>query len=175
MGLLDSVLGSAMGGGQGGGGQQMLMQVIGMLLQGQGGGAQGGGGGLGGMLGGVLGSALGGGQAGSQASGGMGGLGGLGGLLAQLQQGGLGDAAQSWVSTGENMPVSGDQLSAALGADRIGAIAQQVGIPAGDLSSQLAQYLPQVIDKMTPNGQVPDGGADIGGLLGNVLGGLLKR
>jgi uncharacterized protein YidB (DUF937 family) len=173
MGLLDSVLGAALGGNggsQGGGGQAMLMQVIGMLLQGQGGGAQGGGG-LGGMLGGALGSALGG---GGGAGAGAGGLGGLGGLLAQLQQGGLGDAAQSWVSTGENMPVSGDQLSAALGADRIDAIAQQVGMPAGDLSSQLAQYLPQVVDRMTPNGQLPEGGADLGGLLGNVLGGLLK-
>ncbi len=156
MGLLDSVLGSAMGalqgGGQGGGGNAMLMQVISALLQGQGGG---GGGGA------------------------LGGLGGLGGLLSQLQQGGLGDAAQSWVSTGQNLPVSADQLQAALGADRIDALAQQVGMPAGDLSSQLAQYLPQVVDQMTPGGQLPEeggaGGADLGGLLGNVLGGLLKR
>ena len=150
MGLLDSVLGGAMGalqgGGQGGGGQAMLMQVIGALLQGQGGG------------------------------GGSAGLGGLGGLLQQLQQGGLGEAAQSWVSTGQNLPVSGDQLQAALGADRIDALAQQVGLPAGDLSSQLAQYLPQVVDQLTPNGQLPaGGGADLGGLLGNVLGGLLNR
>jgi uncharacterized protein YidB (DUF937 family) len=103
------------------------------------------------------------------------GMGGLGGLLQQLQQGGLGNAAQSWVSTGENLPVSGDQLAAALGADRIDAIAQQVGMPAGDLSSQLAQYLPQVVDRLTPDGQLPEGGADLGGLLGDVLGGLLKR
>ena len=156
MGLLDSVLGSAMGalqgGGQGGGGNAMLMQVIGALLQGQGGGAAGG-------------------------AGAMGGLGGLGGLLQQLQQGGLGEAAQSWVSTGQNLPVSADQLQSALGADRIDALAQQVGMPAGDLSSQLAQYLPQVVDQLTPNGQLPDGGggADLGGLLGNVLGGLMRR
>jgi uncharacterized protein YidB (DUF937 family) len=154
MGLLDSVLGSAMGalqgGGQGGGGNAMLMQVIGALLQGQGGG---GGGGA------------------------MAGLGGLGGLLQQLQQGGLGEAAQSWVSTGQNLPVSPDQLQAALGADRIDALAQQAGMPAADLSSQLAQYLPQVVDQLTPGGQLPEasGGADLGGLLGNVLGGLLKR
>ncbi len=155
MGLLDSVLGSAMGalqgGGQGGGGNAVLMQVIGALLQGQGGG--GGGGGA------------------------MGELGGLGGLLSQLQQGGLGEAAQSWVSTGQNLPVSPDQLQAALGADRIDALAQQVGMPAGDLSSQLAQYLPQVVDQLTPGGQLPEGGggADLGGLLGNVLGGLMRR
>jgi len=165
MGLLDSVLGSAMGGGQGGGGQAMLMQVIMSLLQGQAGGGQGGG------LGGMLGSALGG---GGQA----GGLGGLGGLLQQLQQGGLGEAAQSWVGTGQNLPVSADQLQSALGADRIEALAQQVGMPAGDLSSQLAQYLPQVVDQLTPGGQLPEGGAggaDLGGLLGNVLGGLMGR
>ena len=151
MGLLDSVLGSAMGALQGGGqagGNAMLMQVIGALLQGQGGGA----------------------------GGALGGLGGLGGLLQQLQQGGLGEAAQSWVSTGQNLPVSADQLQSALGADRIDALAQQVGMPAGDLSSQLAQYLPQVVDQLTPGGQLPDGGgADLGGLLGNVLGGLMRR
>ena len=152
MGLLDSVLGSAMGaltgGGQGaqGAGSAVLMQVLGSLMGGRGGVA--------------------------------GGLGGLGGLLQQLQQGGLGDVAQSWVSTGQNLPVSPDQLQAALGADRIDALAQQVGMPAGDLSSQLAQYLPQVVDQLTPGGQVPDGGAggtDLGGLLGNVLGGLMRR
>lgn len=148
MGLLDSVLGSAMGalqgGGQGGAGGDMLMQVIGSLLQGQGG-------------------------AGGAA-------GGLGALLQQLQQGGLGEAAQSWVSTGPNLPVSADQLQSALGADRIDALAQQVGMPAGDLSSQLAQFLPQVVDQLTPGGQLPTGGgADLGGLLGNVLGGLLRR
>jgi hypothetical protein len=152
MGLLDSVLGSAMGALQGGGqagGNAMLMQVLGALLQGQGGGA----------------------------GGALGGLGGLGGLLQQLQQGGLGEAAQSWVSTGQNLPVSPDQLHAALGADRIDALAQQAGMPAADLSSQLAQYLPQVVDQLTPGGQLPEasGGADLGGLLGNVLGGLLKR
>lgn len=148
MGLLDSVLGSAMGalqgGGQGGAGGDVLMQVIGSLLQGQGG-------------------------AGGAA-------GGLGALLQQLQQGGLGEAAQSWVSTGPNLPVSGSQLQSALGADRIDALAQQVGLPVGDLSSQLAQFLPQVVDQLTPGGQLPTGGgADLGGLLGNVLGGLLRR
>jgi uncharacterized protein YidB (DUF937 family) len=148
MGLLDSVLGSAMGalqgGGQGGAGGDVLMQVIGSLLQGQGG-------------------------AGGAA-------GGLGALLQQLQQGGLGDAAQSWVSTGPNLPVSADQLQSALGADRIDALAQQAGLPASDLSSQLAQFLPQVVDQLTPGGQLPaGGGADLGGLLGNVLGGLLRR
>jgi uncharacterized protein YidB (DUF937 family) len=146
MGLLDSVLGSAMGALQGGG---------------QGGGNA--------VLMQVIGALL-------QGQGGGGASAGLGGLLQQLQQGGLGEAAQSWVSTGQNLPVSADQLQSALGADRIDALAQQVGMPAGDLSSQLAQYLPQVVDQLTPGGQVPaGGGADLGGLLGNVLGGLMRR
>jgi uncharacterized protein YidB (DUF937 family) len=146
MGLLDSVLGSAMGALQGGG---------------QGGGNA--------VLMQVIGALL-------QGQGGGGASAGLGGLLQQLQQGGLGEAAQSWVSTGQNLPVSADQLQSALGADRIDALAQQVGMPAGDLSSQLAQYLPQVVDQLTPGGQLPaGGGADLGGLLGNVLGGLMRR
>ena len=156
MGLLDSVLGSAMGalqGGGQGGGNALLMQVIASLLSGQQGGGAGGAGGA------------------------AGGLGGLGALLQQLQQGGLGEAAQSWVSTGQNLPVSADQLQAALGGDKIGALAQQVGLDPGDLAGQLAQYLPQVVDRLTPDGQLPagGGGADLDGLLGNVLGGLLKR
>jgi uncharacterized protein YidB (DUF937 family) len=148
MGLLDSVLGSAMGamtgggqGGQGGGGD-LLMRVIGSLLQGQGGGSAGG---------------------------------GLGGLLQQLQQGGLGDAVQSWVGTGENLPVSSDQLLAALGGDRVSELAQQAGMSQGDLMGQLSHYLPQVIDQLTPQGEVPSGGGDMAGMLGGLLGGLLKR
>ena len=71
------------------------------------------------------------------------------------------------MSTGQNLPVSSDQLQSALGADRIGALARQVGMPAGDLGSQLAQYLPQVVDQLTPDGQLPTGGgADLGGLEG---------
>ena len=153
MGLLDSVLGSAMGamtgGGQGGqgGGSDLLMQVIGSLLQGQGGG------------GGVAGAA-----------------GGLGGLLQQLQQGGLGDAVQSWVGTGENQPVSSDQLQAALGGDRVSELAQQTGLSQGELMGQLSQVLPQVIDRLTPQGEVPTGGGgDMAGMLGGLLSGFLKR
>ncbi len=152
MGLLDSVLGSVLGGG------------------GQGGGA--GGGSSGAMLTQVLGSLLGGGDA---QGGGAGGIGGLGALLQQLQQAGLGDAVQSWVGTGQNQPVSADQLGAALGGDRVEAMAQQAGLSTGDLMGQLAHLLPQVVDKLTPNGQMPAGGGDLGGLLGGMLGGLMKR
>lgn len=153
MGLLDSVLGSAMGalqgGGQGAGGNAALMQVIGSLLAGQRGGSGG-------------------------ASGGASG-GGLAALLQQLQQAGLGDAVQSWVSTGQNQAVSADQLQSALGGDRIGALAQQAGLPAGELAGLLAQFLPQVVDQLTPGGQVPADGGDLGGLLSGALGSLFKR
>ena len=97
--------------------------------------------------------------------------GGLEGLMAKLQQGGLGEAAASWVSTGQNMPVSGAQLESALGGNLLGPLAQQMGLGQGDLAGSLAKMLPQVIDGLTPNGQLPAGGAmpDLGGLLGSLL------
>jgi uncharacterized protein YidB (DUF937 family) len=151
MGLLDSVLGAALGGGQGGAGggnAALLNMVVGMLAGGQGGGQ----------------------------AGGAGGLGGLGGLLEKFQQSGLGDVAGSWVSTGENQPIAPDQLGQVLGGDTISSMASQLGMNQGDLLGQLSQMLPQVVDKLTPNGQVP-AQPDLGGLgdLGSLLGGLLKR
>lgn len=83
--------------------------------------------------------------------------GGLGGLLGKFRQAGLTDETSSWVSTGQNLPISGNQLEAALGADDIGAIASQLGLSRGDASSQLANLLPGVIDQLTPQGQVTDG------------------
>lgn len=104
--------------------------------------------------------------------GGQGGLGGLGGLIGKFQQGGLGDVVGSWVGTGQNMPVSPDQLSNVLGSDTIGNLAQQLGLSQGDVAGQLSQILPQVVDKLTPNGQVPEGGlGDVGSLLGQLMGG----
>ena len=104
--------------------------------------------------------------------GGQGGLGGLGGLIGKFQQGGLGDVVGSWVGTGQNMPVSPDQLSNVLGSDTIGNLAQQLGLSQGDVAGQLSQILPQVVDKLTPDGQVPEGGlGDVGSLLGQLMGG----
>lgn len=94
-------------------------------------------------------------------------IGGLQGLLAKLQQGGLGDVAASWVSTGQNLPASADQISSALGADQLGSIAQSLGVSEGDASSKLAEFLPGIVDKLTPDGKVPDLGA-LGGLLGSL-------
>jgi uncharacterized protein YidB (DUF937 family) len=94
--------------------------------------------------------------AGSGQQGGEGG--GLGALLAALERGGLGQEAQSWVGTGSNLPVSGDQLQQALGGDLLGGLAGQLGMSQGDASSGLAALLPQLIDRLTPQGQVPAAG-----------------
>lgn len=95
--------------------------------------------------------------------------GGLEGLLAKFQQGGLGNLADSWVSTGKNLPVSADQIASALGSEQIGSIAKSLGLSQGDASAKLAELLPDVVDKLTPNGQLPDAGA-LGQLLGSLRG-----
>ena len=136
-GGLSSILGGL--GGSGGG----LGQVLGGL---------GGAGGLGGMLGG-LGGAGGGGL--SSVLGSLGGSGALGALLGRLQQGGLGQQAQSWVSTGENQPADPQQLGAALGEDTLQALQQQTGMPREGLLQQLSHLLPQAVDAATPDGRTP--------------------
>ncbi len=82
--------------------------------------------------------------------------GGLPGLLQKFQESGLGDQVASWVGVGENQTVSGDQIKDALGTDAVGQIAQQAGVEPEHAYTGLAQLLPQIIDKLTPNGQVPD-------------------
>jgi uncharacterized protein YidB (DUF937 family) len=82
-------------------------------------------------------------------------LGGLGGLLGKLQQGGLGEVANSWVGSSQNKPVSPGQLGSALGSNIIKTLAQQSGISEEELTKQLAQVLPGVVDKLTPNGRLP--------------------
>jgi uncharacterized protein YidB (DUF937 family) len=127
MGLLDSILGSVLGGGgQGqGSGQTALINAVVQMVLNKGGGASG----------------------------------GLGGLIGALTQGGLGQQASSWVGTGKNMDVSAEQLSQALGGGGAGGIlaqlAQQAGMSQGDAASGLSQVLPGLIDKLTPNGQLP--------------------
>jgi len=115
------------------------------------GGALGGGagGGLGDVLKGPLGGLLGGAAAGTVISG------GLGDLLKQLQQGGHGDTANSWVGKGENKAIAPGDLASALGADQINSLASQSGMAPDDLLKGLSQYLPQVIDHLTPDGRLP--------------------
>ena len=144
MGLLDSVVG-ILAGGKGGGDSNaaLLNAVVGMLAGGGQGGAQGG------------------------AQGG-----GLGAILAKAQQAGLGDVVSSWVGHGQNQPIAPDQVGQVLGSDTLASLARQLGMSNGDAASQISQMLPDLVDKLTPQGQVPQGG------LGNVtdlLGMLMKR
>jgi uncharacterized protein YidB (DUF937 family) len=106
-------------------------------------------GGLGNILKGPLGGLLAGGAAGSVISG------GLGDVLKQLQQGGQGEVANSWVGKGDNKPIAPGDLASALGADQINALASQSGLSRDELLNGLSRYLPQVIDHLTPDGRLP--------------------
>lgn len=93
--------------------------------------------------------------------------GGLGGILDKFKENGLAEQAASWVGKGENMPISAEQLSSVLGSDAIASMAAKFGISPETLSAQIAEHLPTVIDKMTPDGEVNAGS---GNLLSTVLG-----
>jgi len=107
------------------------------------------GGGLGDLLKGGLGGLLGGAAAGSVISG------GLGDLLKQFQQQGQGEVADSWVGKGENKSIAPGDLGQALGIDQINALTSQTGLSRDELLSGLSQYLPGVIDHLTPEGRLP--------------------
>jgi uncharacterized protein YidB (DUF937 family) len=109
----------------------------------------GGNGGLGGLLKGGLGGLLAGGAAGSVISG------GLGDLLRQFHDSGHGKAANSWVGTGTNQPISPADLGRALGADQIDALSSQTGLSRDELLHGLSQQLPEVVDGLTPHGRLP--------------------
>ena len=83
--------------------------------------------------------------------------GGLQGLIQTFKEKGLGDAVSSWISTGGNQPVSGDQIQHALGGNFIQQIAEQLGSSKSEVSGGLANLLPEIIDKLTPNGSLPEG------------------
>lgn len=125
MGMLDSLLGSALGGMLGSNSAQAQNPLLQIALQ---------------ML---------------QQNG------GVGGILDKFRQGGFADQADSWQSTGQNLPISASALQEVLGTGAIGQIAQQLGMSHGDAAGGLAQLLPQLIDGMTPNGDVPDGQDDM--------------
>jgi uncharacterized protein YidB (DUF937 family) len=81
--------------------------------------------------------------------------GGLSGLLQSLHDKGLGGLASSWVGTGQNLPISADQIQNVLGSDQVKQLAAKAGISPDAASSALSQLLPSLVDKLTPNGQVP--------------------
>lgn len=146
MGLLDSMLGSVLGGQSG----AQAAPLGDALTQ---------------VIGGLL---TGGG--GSGAAGG-----GLGGLVEQFQRAGLGEIIGSWISTGRNLPVSAEQIGQVLGSDTVAQIAQRLGVDPEQAAGQLSHILPEVIDRLTPNGQLPaQPDAGLPDLLG-MLGGLLRK
>ena len=149
MGLLDSVLGQVLGGAQ--------------PQQPQGGGLGGLGelGGLAGALGGLLANN-------SE-------VGGLGGLVSKFEQAGMGDVIGSWISQGENQPVTEGQLQNALGSDVVSGLAQKLGINAATLLPMLVTLLPMLVDRLTPKGQVPADGLGNQDELVSSLSGLLHK
>jgi uncharacterized protein YidB (DUF937 family) len=82
-------------------------------------------------------------------------LGGLGGLLERFQQGGHGDVIRSWIGNEQNQPVHPKQLGTVLGPDIIKILAQKSGLSEDELTKQLSQILPGVVDKLTPSGRIP--------------------
>lgn len=90
---------------------------------------------------------------------------GLGGLVEAFQAKGLGDVVASWIGTGQNLPVSAEQIQSVLGSGLVQQLAARVGLPPEAATALLAQILPQAVDRLTPEGTVP-----AGGLLGQVTG-----
>ena len=82
--------------------------------------------------------------------------GGLPGLIRRFQERGLGDQVASWVGPGQNLPVSGGQMEDALGSQKIEQLAQHAGCTKEEVSTGLAEILPLIIDRLTPDGQLPD-------------------
>jgi len=82
--------------------------------------------------------------------------GGISGLVQTFHSNGMGGLVNSWISTGENQPVSSVQIQQVLGSGPVQALAQKLGVSPEQASSTLSQLLPTVIDKLTPNGAVPE-------------------
>jgi uncharacterized protein YidB (DUF937 family) len=165
---LDDILGSlTKSGGKSGGG---LDDLLGGLLGGGSGGGTGGGGGLQDVLGGMLGGGSAGGGTGTKAGGmNLGAVaavlaplvmkllkgGGLQKLVQNAQANGLASEADSGVGTGPNQQVSGDQMKKVVGDDVVQQVAQEAGISEDEAAGVLAQVVPQVVNGLSPNGQLP--------------------
>jgi uncharacterized protein YidB (DUF937 family) len=88
---------------------------------------------------------------------GSGGQGGLNAIVAKLQQAGLGDIAKSWVGTGQNLPISADQLKQVLGSDVVRQLAAKYNIPIDQVAEVLVHQLPHAVDQASPDGKLPHG------------------
>jgi uncharacterized protein YidB (DUF937 family) len=78
----------------------------------------------------------------------------LAGLVAALEKGGLGPQVQSWLGNGQNIPITEDQLKAVIGNAQLQDLARHAGLPVDEILKLLAQYLPELVDKASPNGTV---------------------
>jgi uncharacterized protein YidB (DUF937 family) len=97
-------------------------------------------------------------------------FGGLAGLIRQFEQAGLGSQMASWISTSQNLPVTAEQLMQAIGSGQMQQMAAQVGMEPHALGGELSKLLPQVIDRLTPQGEVPQSGLeDALGMLGKLV------
>lgn len=83
-------------------------------------------------------------------------VGGLGGLIQAFQKHGMADIVNSWVGTGKNLPISPEQVQQGLGGDLLKQLAAQAGVNSEAASGQLADLLPGLVDKLTPEGKMPD-------------------
>lgn len=95
--------------------------------------------------------------------------GGLGALLARLNEAGLGEQVASWIGKGQNLPVSAEQISQAFGGSGLGDMAALLGMSGDQLAGKVAELLPQVVDGLTPDGQLPSAeGTDMAQALGSL-------
>lgn len=86
------------------------------------------------------------------------GSGGLSGLVNTFKEQGLGEVVSSWVGTGQNLPINAEQIQQVLGGDAIQQLAAKSGLSTDEVSSKLAEHLPGIVDHLTPDGSVPEGG-----------------
>jgi len=96
--------------------------------------------------------------------------GGLTNLVNMFNRNGLGDVVSSWIATGRNLPISAEQIQSVLGSAQVQALAAKAGVSPEMASNAIAKILPNLVDKVTPNGQMPSAG----GLLDS-LAGLFKK
>lgn len=81
--------------------------------------------------------------------------GGLNGLVVQLQNAGLGEQVASWIGTGENLPVTAEQIREVLSSEQLQTMAKTFGVDLAQIPDLLSTYLPKAVDTVTPNGELP--------------------